>query len=111
MRVLLDNCVNHRFGPLLRGHEVVHARELGWSELKNGELVSAAETAGFPVMVTTDKQMQHQQNLSGRSITVVVLGSKRLTLRYIAPAEKVLADLEVLRPGEFVIVYPDQGLP
>ena len=59
MRVLLDNNVNHRFGALLREHEVVHARTMGWAELSNGTLIAAAEAAGFDVMVTADKNMRY----------------------------------------------------
>jgi hypothetical protein len=55
------------------GHEVATAYELGWATLKNGELISAAETGQFDVLVTTDKNLRYQQNLSGRSLAIVVL--------------------------------------
>jgi hypothetical protein len=54
MRVLLDNNVNQRFAALVEGHEVVHARQLGWGELLNGKLISVAEDAAFEVMITAD---------------------------------------------------------
>ncbi len=43
MRVLLDNNVDHRFGKLLTGHEAIHARQMGWADLYNGDLITAAE--------------------------------------------------------------------
>jgi hypothetical protein len=46
----------------------------GCSTLLNGELLTAAEQAGFDVLLTTDKNLIHQQNLSGRKIAIVVLG-------------------------------------
>jgi hypothetical protein len=49
------------------------ANERGWSELKNGDLISAAETEGFEVFVTTDRNLKHQQNLTGRKLAIVVL--------------------------------------
>ena len=105
MRVLLDNCVDHRFARLITGHDVVHARQMGWAELANGELIRVAEAEGFPVMVTTDKNMRHQQNLSTNSICVIVLGSARLTYAHLAPlAEQVLLALENPQPGEFVLI-------
>ena len=58
MRILLDNNVNQRFASLLGDFDVTHARALGWGELLNGTLISAAEVAGFDVMITADKQMQ-----------------------------------------------------
>jgi predicted nuclease of predicted toxin-antitoxin system len=107
MRVLLDNCVDHRFARLIRGHEVVHARKRGWAELKNGELLTAAEADGFAVLVTTDKQMQHQQTLRGRRISVVVMNTPRITLRQLAPlVPALLAALEALPEGEFLVLSP-----
>jgi len=57
----------------LRQHEVATAFELDWSELKNGELLDAAEREGFAVFVTTDSKLKFQQNLSGRRIAIVTL--------------------------------------
>ena len=61
----------------LRGHLSSHfvstAYELGWATLKNGELLAAAEKSGFEVLVTTDTNLQYQQNLTQRKIALVVL--------------------------------------
>lgn len=51
------------------------AAEQGWSTLTNGKLLDAAETAGFEILVTTDKNLPNQQNLGLRKIAVVVLGN------------------------------------
>ena len=63
----------------LRGHISAHyvstAYELGWATLKNGELLAAAEKSGFEVLVTTDTNLQYQQNLNQRKITNVVLST------------------------------------
>ena len=56
-------------------HQVATAYERGWSTLKNGELLAAAENEGFDVLVTTDRNLRYQQNLSGRRLAIVVLGS------------------------------------
>jgi hypothetical protein len=50
------------------------AAQQGWGTLKNGDLVAAAESDGFDVLLTTDKNMRYRQNLVGRKIAVVVLG-------------------------------------
>ena len=55
------------------GHEVTTAYERSWSALKNGELIAAAEAGDFEVLVTTDKNLKYQQNLTGRSLAIVVL--------------------------------------
>ena len=59
----------------LTDHHVETAYERGWSTLENGELLRAAEAEGFDVFVTTDRNLQHQQNLSGRIIAIVVLNT------------------------------------
>lgn len=48
------------------------AYELGWSTLRNGELLARAEEQ-FDVLVTTDRNLQFQQNLAQRKLAVVVL--------------------------------------
>ena len=54
-------------------HEVFTAYERGWSKLKNGELLDAAENEGFAVVVTTDSNLQYQQNFKARRIAIIVL--------------------------------------
>jgi putative NIF3 family GTP cyclohydrolase 1 type 2 len=55
-------------------HTVRTAFQEGWAMLANGDLLTAAEAAGFDVFVTTDKNLRYQQDLSKRRIAVVVLG-------------------------------------
>jgi hypothetical protein len=60
---------------LLR-HEVQTISEMNWSpRLKNGELLNAAETGGFDVLVTCDQNIHYQQNLTGRNLALVILTS------------------------------------
>ena len=75
MRVLFDHNVPHRLRGSLTGHEVTTADEMGWAELENGELLRAAEDAGYAVMVTADKNLSYQQNLAGRKLALVVLST------------------------------------
>ena len=73
MLVLFDQGTPAPLRHALSGHVVETAYERGWSSLKNGELIAAAESAGFDVFVTTDKNLKYQQNLEGRSVAIVVL--------------------------------------
>jgi len=68
VRVLFDQETPVPLRQLLPGHEVSTAYERGWSTLKNGELLSAAEVQGFHVLVTTDQNLRYQQNLASRSM-------------------------------------------
>jgi hypothetical protein len=53
VRVLFDQGVPAPLRESLTEHEVSTAYERGWSRLKNGELLDAAEREGFEVFVTT----------------------------------------------------------
>lgn len=73
MRVLFDQGTPVPLRRHLTAHIVETAFERGWSRLKNGDLLDAAEREGFDVIVTTDTNLTYQQHLSGRRIAVVVL--------------------------------------
>ena len=81
MLVLFDNGTPRTLARYLIGHHTVtEARARGWEELESGELLNQAEAAGFEVLLTTDKNLGYQQNLTGRKIAIVVLGQGRWTL-------------------------------
>jgi hypothetical protein len=61
----------------LSEHQVETAFERKWSALQNGELLRAAEQAGFDVLLTTDTHLPERQNLQGRRIAVVILNRNR----------------------------------
>lgn len=73
MRVLFDHGTPLPLARVLEEHEVWSAKDQGWDTFSNGALLAAAEAAGFHVLVTTDKNIRYQQNLSGRRIAIVVL--------------------------------------
>jgi hypothetical protein len=75
MRILFDHNTPYGLARHLEGHIVSHAEECGWDRLTNGDLLAAAEKAGFNLLLTADKNMRYQQNLSGRKIALVVLGN------------------------------------
>jgi len=52
----------------------MEAATIGWERLGNGELISAAESEGFEVFVSSDKNLRYQQNLFGRRVALVILG-------------------------------------
>ena len=73
--VLLDKNIPWGVRPHLAGCTVRTTEDEGWSGLSNGDLLSAAERAGFEVMLTADQHIRHQQNLAGRRLALVVLSS------------------------------------
>src|SRR5215470_10095464 len=76
MRILLDECVNQKLRTYLRGHECQSARYAGFSGLKNGELLDAAEAAKFDVLLTVDRGFEYEQNFAGRMIAVIIFSAK-----------------------------------
>ena len=101
MKVRFDVNMPRPLRRELPGHEVVTAQKMGWGELENGDLIDAAEKAGFDVLVTADRNLRYQQNLTGRRLGIVVLPSNKLrVLRTIAP--DIRRTLDALKPGDYV---------
>jgi hypothetical protein len=62
MKIVLDESVPQKLRLLIEGgHTVVTAWYQGWSGLKNGALLDAAEQAGFDLFITADQELSYQQ--------------------------------------------------
>jgi hypothetical protein len=104
MLILFDNGTPAPLRYALKGHVVVEASERGWDRFLNGELIAAAEAAGFDLLLTTDKNIRYQQNLEGRKMAFVVLGNQQWpTLR--RHVEKVVAAVNAATPGSYTEVH------
>lgn len=75
MKILLDECVTKHLKPHLAGHEVAMVREMNWGGIKNGKLLALCAEHRFDILLTIDKNLQHQQNLDKHPVTIVVLNS------------------------------------
>jgi predicted nuclease of predicted toxin-antitoxin system len=75
MRILLDECLPNLLRHEITGHQVATVRRMGWSGTKNGALLALAE-GNFEVFLTVDRNIQYQQNLTGKTISIVVLMAK-----------------------------------
>jgi hypothetical protein len=103
MLVLFDQGTPRGIAASLQGHSVKEAKAQGWDLLKNGELLNAAEAAGFELLLTTDKNIRYQQNLAKRKIAIVVLGKGRW--RLIKPiVGRVVAAVNAATPGSYTEV-------
>jgi len=49
---------------------------MGWHELRNGDLLRAAERDRFDVLITSDKSIRHQNRLGGMWLAILELGTK-----------------------------------
>jgi hypothetical protein len=84
VRVFVDECVNRRLVRHIVGHDIKTARQMGWTSIKNGVLLAMCEPQ-FDVFVTIDKNLPHQQNLSGLDLAVVVLRARSNRLKDLLP--------------------------
>jgi hypothetical protein len=103
MRILFDHGTPSGIARSLAGHEVTEAIDRGWDKISNGELLSLAETAGFELLLTTDKNIRYQQNLTGREIAIVVLGNSawRMVRKHL---DQVIVAVNAATPGSYVEV-------
>jgi len=102
MRILFDQGVPRGLAEsLLDRHQVTEARQLGWEEVSNGDLITRAEAAGFDLLLATDKNWLYPQNLAGRRISLVVLGQSLWWLVR-SCLDAVVTAVDVATPGSFV---------
>ena len=105
MRILIDECMDERFRNALPGHDCQTARYAGLAGLENGELLTAAETAGFQVFLTVDQGIEYQQNLSNRKLAIIILCAKSNRLKDLLPLASIcLARIKSLEPGKVIRV-------
>lgn len=110
MKILLDENVPQKLRLLVEGsHTVATAWFQGWSGLKNGALLDAAEEAGFELFITADQGLSFQQNLTGRKIALVVLSTNNWTFLR-AHVGKIVAAVNAATPGSHAKVeVPEVG--
>jgi hypothetical protein len=111
MRILFDQGTPVPLRPYLKDHIVRTAAQEGWATLQNGDLLNAAEGTGFDMLLTTDKNMCHHQNLSGRNISVIILGKQQWP--DIRPhVQRVVEAVNSATPGSYTeVVIPYRAAP
>ena len=98
MRILLDESLPVELRDELPLHAVRSVQEMGWSALKNGELLLRA-TRQFDVFVTADQNLQYQQNLGNLPIAVAVLVARSNRIQSLRPlVPELLSALTSLQP-------------
>ncbi len=107
MLVLFDQGTPVPIRRFLLGHTARTAAQKHRATLKNGELLTVAEAAGFEVLLTTDKNMRYQQNLVGRKMAIVVIGHQQWPA--LQPhIDPVVAAVNAAAPGSYIEVeIPD----
>ncbi len=98
MRILLDESVPGRLGPLLTGHATFTVQRRGWASIKNGKLLALAADE-FDVLLTADKGMEHQQNLAALPVAILIVLARSNRIEDLAAAvPAILSALAELKP-------------
>ena len=100
MRILFDQGTPAPLRHHLTGHEVSTAFEMGWAQLKNGDLLASCE-GRFDLLISTDQNLSYQQNLEGRKISILILPTTswpKLQKR----STEILETLNQMQPGDYI---------
>lgn len=105
MKILIDECIDWRikrfFGESI---EACSVHELGWTGVKNGELLKLAEQE-FDVLLTVDQKLPSQQNLADYQLAVVVVQAHDNRLATLASGvELIESALREAKTGEATYV-------
>ncbi|XSC42092.1 DUF5615 family PIN-like protein [Bradyrhizobium sp. RDT10] len=107
MKVFLDECVDWRLARDIVGHDVKTARQMEWTTIKNGALLTLA-SQHFDIFVAVDRNLSFQQNLNAFSIAVVVLQARTNRLADLRPLiPNLLVAIESAQPGVARLVIAD----
>jgi hypothetical protein len=105
MRILVDECIDERFRISLPGHDCQTARYAGFAGLKNGDLLTAAETAKFDLFLTVDQGFEYQQNLTTRKLAIIIFHAKSNRLKDLLPlVPACLERIASIQPGQIVTI-------
>lgn len=104
MRILIDECVPRALKRHLQAHDVLTVAEAGFAGLKNGQLLRRAE-GNFAAFITTDKSLQHQQNLSAWTMAFVLLRAFSNDIADLEPLiPELLRRLPEVAPGTLTVI-------
>lgn len=104
MRILLDENLPIRLKQLLPGHETASINDaaVGWKGISNGKLLSRMEGL-YDLLITADKNIYAQQNLSDRSISILVLPTNRMK-DVIVLSDKIQEAVSGIKSREYVLL-------
>jgi predicted nuclease of predicted toxin-antitoxin system len=103
MKILLDECLPLDFRHSFPGHEAHTAQWAGLKGKKNGELLRAAEAAGYEILLTIDHSIPHQQPFGRRTLSIILVRSRTSQIEDLVPlVDPILRALETIQPGQIV---------
>jgi predicted nuclease of predicted toxin-antitoxin system len=113
MIILLDeNLLSKKLKqPFLnKGYQVYNVNDMGWSGLKDREILERAENQPFDIFITADKNLPYQQNLSNTILIVVILNTRSTNPNYLLPLMIKVSEFVPSLSGGIVFVDDDGNL-
>src|ERR1700680_3435083 len=105
MKILLDECLPLDFRHSFPNHEAHTAEWAGLKSKKNGELLLAADMAGYEVLLTVYQGQSHQQNSATRKLSIILIHSRTNQIEDLLPfVGAILDELKTIRPGQIVSI-------
>jgi hypothetical protein len=101
MLILFDHSTPRGIGRVLSAHTVITAYAKGWNRFTNGDLIKAAEDTGVDLLLTADRRIRYQQNLTNRRIAIVVLTGSTRWSQVRLQLDGIAAAIEVALPGSY----------
>ena len=106
MKILLDEALPVQLRHHFVGHDARTVRYMGWLSAGNGELIALARDE-FDVLVTCDKRMRREQNLTAEDVGMIVLNAVSSDMSHLTPLiPQTLAILPTVKRGQVVVVNP-----
>jgi hypothetical protein len=100
VKILIDESLPRYLKRFLADHDVQTVPDMGWAGLKNGPLLTRAESL-FDLFLTADKNLRYQQNLRGRTLSIIVFPSNRLSIVKTLEG-KLQASIEQVTGGDYI---------
>jgi predicted nuclease of predicted toxin-antitoxin system len=108
MKILIDECLPAGLKGTLTAlqHECETVRKAGFGSKKNGELLRLAE-GQWDVLLTSDRNIKYQQNMTGRNVSIVILCAKSNRLKDLLPLIPAFTQVLLsIQPGRVIEVGP-----
>ena len=100
MKILVDECLPKKIKIYLKQHKTYTVQEMGWASISNGRLIKLAVENRFNIFITSDKNLEFQQNLYKYNLAFIILDIPMNTMEYILPLiDKIEKTLETAAKG------------
>jgi hypothetical protein len=102
LKILLDEGVPDIIKQRLSSFSIFSVKEMAGRGITNGKLLDLMSEHEFQI-ITTDKNLPHQQNLTKRQISAIILPANDIpTVVELLP--EIAAAIDMILPGDFKLV-------